>query len=266
MCTGFFLFEPRPILALNFDFERTFSLTLENDLTFCMRIRFGDSYGLPLGVNKNGRSANVQLAPLLEAGCGGPDRQDVLQLHHLVHRILLENMDVRSLPSLIREHGFIYSSQEIGSHCLFADRDGNLCIADPGSGCITNDAFPDGFAVLTNFTLAKHLPLSSNTDAIPCKRYKKAYAMLLENRTGTDRLMEILEAVKQTKGRLPTIFSMVAELDTGKICFTLDGDFSKRYHFSFADNCICAGEGHQTPHRILLDPAGIAAAELRAWD
>ena len=40
MCTGIFLFEPRPVLALNFDYDRTFRLTLENDSAFCMRIRW----------------------------------------------------------------------------------------------------------------------------------------------------------------------------------------------------------------------------------
>jgi hypothetical protein len=178
----------------------------------------------------------------------------------------LESQDIRSLPSFLKDHNLVYTTEDVGAHCLCADRNGNICIIDPGTGCLTNDAFEDDFAVLTNFTLANHLPLTSNTKHIPCRRYKTAYAMLLKNHSGTEQLMTVLEAVKQSTGNLPTIFSMVAELDTGEIHFTLDGDFSKCFHFSFSDNSLYAGTGHNHPHRILLDSDGISAAELRNWE
>ena len=76
MCTGIFLLKPRPILALNFDYDRTFRLTLEEGSGFCMRIRYGDVWGLPLGVSRNGRSANIQLAPFKEKAAYDPEAQN----------------------------------------------------------------------------------------------------------------------------------------------------------------------------------------------
>ena len=132
-------------------------------------------------------------------------------------------------------------------------------MAEPGMECLTNADFPEGYALMTNFSLAEHQP-------VRCKRYKTASRMLEEDRTGTERLWSILEAVRQTGGNMPTIFSLVTELDTGEIRFTLDGDFSRRYLFSFSDRCIRSEKGFASEHLTVLSGEGISAARLREWE
>ncbi len=263
MCTGIFLFEPRPVLALNFDYDRTFRLTLENDAAFCMRIRYGDRCGLPLGVNRNGHSANIQIAPFIKQAAYDPEAENRTYIHHIVRDMLGDRLDAGTVPDYLKEHTLTYTEENVGAHCLCADKSGSVCIVEPGSGVLTNRDFPDGFAVLTNFILAKHIPISSDMETIRCKRYRTAYRMLLEDRSGVDRLMDILEAVRRNTKKMPTIFSMVAELDTGKIWFTLDGDFSKRFYFSFSSRSIFTDPFCGSSRRVYLDQNGISAEMLR---
>ena len=80
-----------------------------------------------------------------------------------------------------------------------------------------------------------------------------------------DRLFEILEAVKVTDKKLPTVFSMVAQLDTGEIDFAVDGDFSRQYHFSFKDDMVRSGKGCLTEQAVPLPESGLELSVLKSW-
>ena len=257
-----------------------------------MRIPFGEEYGLPLGVNKEGYSANIQLAPYEKELEYSAEREKPAYVKDIIRQTLNGKLAPSEVPQFMKTHSMQYGPENISAHCMTACKDGSVCIAEPGKGCLSEKHFPDGFALFTNFFLMDHRPIGRDMTGILCRRYKTAYRMLLDSmdeRTDTtaessesmddssksdgtfqsagmvDRLFEILEAVCQRKGKMPTVFSMVAELDAGEIHFSLHGDYAKRFRFSFSDHCISTAKGFALPRRSVLTPSGISAEELKRW-
>ncbi len=265
MCSGIFLFGPQPVLALSFDYCLPLRLTYEREDAFCMRILHGPRDFRPLGVSRTGTSANIHLAPFRMQAAFRGDQPDRIEPADLVTEMVDRHLTADRIPGFLDTHTLLCSRDNTGAHCLCADRYGHLCITGPGYPCICEDAFPDGFAVLTNFALSEHLPISRDTSAIRCSRYRTMYRMLLEDRSGADRLFDVLESVKQTSGRMPTLFSMVTVLGSDEIRFTLDGDFTRRFLFSFSDHTVRTETGFSEYRRCELTSGGLHAADLRAW-
>ncbi len=269
MCTGIFIFGPRPVLALNFDYNPRISyrLALERKTSFSLLARFPGRQGRPLGVTRFGSSANIQLAPYIESAEHDPNLPDRTDARYLVKGVLRGSLRVSEVPEFLENHKMMYAPDNTGIHCLCTDKSGEMYLVTPGGegpGYLTREEFPDGFALFTNFHLYRRLPVNREMKWITCERYRTAYEMLLEDRDGTDRLFEILEATKIADGKLPTVLSLVARLDTGEIDFTLGGNFEKRYRFSFKDEMVRPGLGCSfEPQR--LTHKGIELEALRRW-
>ena len=159
-------------------------------------------------------------------------------------------IDVTEIPKFLEGKKHTHFPGTHGTQLMCADADGNVRIITPGLEMLTENAFPDGFALMTNFHLQKKLPLN-NLENITCRRYRKAYGMLKNfreelSRKGTlseteiaDRAFAVLDATRQKEdAKMPTIFSMVAEPSKGLVYFRTDEDYSVRYRFSFSDNSL----------------------------
>ncbi|MBQ9932096.1 MAG: hypothetical protein IJO79_07045 [Firmicutes bacterium] len=259
------MLQPRPILALNFDYNFPYHISLEGNEAFSIRVHFPDRLGRPLTVTRSGSSANIQIAPYLPHAEHDPSVPNRADARDLVLGTLHGTLPACAIPDFLSTCEMMYAPDNAGVHCLCANKEGEVCLVTPGLGYMTREDFPDGFVLFTNFHLLKHKPINREMKWITCERYRTAYEMLLADRDGVDRLFDILEAVKVTGKKLPTIFSMVAQLDTGEIDFAIDGDFSRRYHFSFADNRVRSGRGCASFHAVTLTEPGLELSVLRSW-
>lgn len=268
MCSSFFAFSPHPLVGMNYDYDRThpFKIALTDEgRIFCMQMPFGGHYGRPLGVSRDGIAADTQWSTYCEEGLYHTKRPNALLVPQARELVLKGLVPPAEMGAYLETHPLQYHRRRVFLHSLCARRDGTMCVMQPGRPVLTQADFPDGFAVLTNFNLYDRSPINREMHHIACPRYRRAYQMLLEGCQGVERGFAVLEAVRKRSGRLPTIFSLVSELDDDRVYFSLYGDFSRRFSFSFADNRVRTDRGFATQREKKLTRRGIWAEELLTW-
>jgi len=264
MCSSYFVFGSRPYLAMNFDFNEPYKVGLAYEDTFGILIKYDGFYGRPLGVRRDGTAANVQLAPPVRKN-EPRDVPNAVGLHDVLHAAMGGDLKIQDLPRYFEEHTVVHQ-YEGRTHGMITHKDGQVYIIEPGRGVLTNKDFEGDYAVLTNFALWEHRPIRpEDSKNMRCYRYRRAQKMLQENHMGIERGLEVLNAIKQTENKLPTIFSLVTELGTDDIYFVLYGDFDHVYRYSFSTNMVSTWKGFAAYREQELDLDGIETADLQAW-
>lgn len=273
MCTSFSLFSPRyaqPLTAMNFDYFVEYKLGLVNDSQLSLQVynKKYKRYLRPLGINSVGTFMNTQLVNTAKEAEYRPHSATSTTVPALLENILWGRVAPNDIGAYLKQHQVLYRRGSGGVHNMITTAGRDVFVVDPGRGVLHNEDFLDGFAVQTNFALTKHLPISKdNRENIRCQRYQTVYDMLLEEqKVDVDRAFAILEAAKQTEGRLPTIFSMVALPQSGTVYVSVLRDFSKRFRFTFSDGMLRADKGLRQARSHDLTKSRISPHELLTWE
>ena len=250
---------------MNFDYYKPYKLSLIEGNQFSVMVDHTYRYGRPLGVTKEGLAMNMQYAPYCEAAKYRRNVENPTNIRTMIDMVLTGALKVQQIEPYLSQHTLI-NRRNNSVQSMVADKDGGCYILCPGKGELKRQDFLDNFAVLTNFSPWEKRPLGRSGQVISCERYRTAYHMLQEAPVDISRAFAILEAVKRTKGKLRTIFSLVARLDTDEVYFCLYGDFKRRYRFSFVDNMVRTERGFLRSQEKKLTARGVRDSVLMQWE
>jgi hypothetical protein len=122
--------------------------------------------------------------------------------------------------------------------------------------------------VLTNFPVSDNFDNEyKNVKGPGNDRYIKAYEVITNNKetfnipTG----LNLLKDTAQQSGDYPTQFSLIFVPEESKVHFTLNGDFTKIFEFSFINKQIQSIEGFTSNNSLKLTKKGVLLSELEDW-
>ena len=254
MCTSFFIFGKEPVFATNLDLDMSYRISLLNGREFCLLVESDGNLGRSLGMNEDGTCVATHICPPVKSALYRPEHEEDLHDRDIKDALMENRISVRDIPGFLRGKPYTHYPGPYGTQLICADRNSDVRIITPGLPFVSEKDFSDGFALMTNFHLQKKHPLNS-LENIPCRRYKKAYGMLSKYcsredsaEPAVDIAFDVLQEVRQRSGsRMPTIFSMVCEPSRGIVHFCINGDFSRRYSFSFRDRTVTVMQNDNLP-------------------
>ena len=266
-CTCFAVYTNQPIYGMNFDYppvDIRFTLTPAGGMrVFQMEFLLQGRYASTVGMNSRGLFGSCQMRyPIGTPAAAGDDEIYTWQLfdHALHHFTSLDQV-----TALLSQKRLVHSRTSL--HDCFADPIDAL-VVEPGTEGNAITRKQGDYLVMTNFPLKDFS--GKNPDqmtGVGADRYRAACRHIevhLKDFT-VDQAFTTLEKA-QSKGRWPTLASMVFLPYQGIVYIALNSDFSHIWRVSLPDGILATHAGFSLQREMPLDASGIRAACLAAMN
>lgn len=267
MCTSFVIKVNRVVVGMNFDNSGKFKIALKDNNQFLVLLNINGKYYPSFGMNKNGTFMNDLMVDSNGEGKYKRASKNIFSTTRLLENVLNGEIKFNELNEFLLEKTIV-NLPNSSTHCMIIEESGNTYVIEPGRKNINNLKSEESFVVMTNFPLSENI--DTNFDDIQgsgVDRYKIAYNMLSERDKdfSVEDGFDVLLKTKQSGGDYPTEFSMIAIPKEQVIYFTINGDFDKKFKFSFHNNKISSQEGFTKNNSCILTSEGIFKSELEKW-
>ncbi|GAA0722592.1 hypothetical protein GCM10008905_14270 [Clostridium malenominatum] len=263
MCTSFVVHSKKTFIGMNFDNKNPIKIMIKDDNQFLVLVNENGQFTPSFGCNRNGTFMNTLMVDSNEDGKYRRGK-NVIHIMRLLEDILGEKIKPDSLRDLFKNN-LIVNVPNYSVHSMIAGKNKDAYIVEPGRNNIDISSFNRDFMVLSCFPLSDYIGEDyTKVKGTGAERYKKAYEMIIKNHHSfnIDVGFSILKETMQQEGDYPTQFSMVSIPEENVIYFTINGDFTKGFEFSFLDNKIRTGFGFAEKNSYLLSKKGILLCEL----
>jgi hypothetical protein len=240
MCTSFVYRKEKILIGMNFDNDgKDFRISIDQGQDFLVSVNVGKTFFPSFGINKNGVFVNDLMVD--SNGAGKYKRQnDKRWVTTSLIKFIMESPvcleDVKNTLQRVE----IVNGPKASTHNMIVDRQGNICVVEPGRRNIFTGPRDSNWYVLTNF------PLSDYDDVVPLHasgsgsdRYLKMLRMLttLSGPMSVERGFEMLKGVKQDGPVWTTELSLVYDGATQELFYCLDQNFEGivKYDFNSPD-------------------------------
>lgn len=265
MCTSFAFREKMVLIGMNFDNDgKEFKVVLKDQNQFIILVNVNGSFYPSFGIHRNGTFINDLLVDSNGEGKYKRQNENRWVTTSLVGKVLAEEVTFAELYDLLQQKTIV-NAPNSSTHCMVVDRGGNVHIIEPGRKNIFSPSDDSPFYVMTNFPLSEFEPLHPDqVQGSGADRYKAVHH-LLSDVNGTfdiEAAFDVLASARQDQGDWITEFSMVAVPNEETVYFSINGDFTKRFKFSFKDHTISTVKGFEQHHNLVLTAKGFKKAEL----
>lgn len=264
MCTSFVLHKDRTYIGMNFDIsKRPIKMALAGNHQLIISQKDGGKFLPAFGLNKNGTFMNLQMVDPNEEGKYRRGKNCV-HIIRLFEEVLSGKIEAAELPSYLQEKEVV-NVPDYSVHSLIAAPNKKSYIVEPGRQLLDADAIEKDYMVLTNFSVADNLKYDLEIVEEPgSERYKKVHSEIQNNEDdfSAEKGLTILRETAQIDGDYPTQLSLIFSPEENRVYFTLNGDFNKKYQFSFLDNRISTKSGFEKESNIMLTKKGILLSTL----
>ncbi|KZE68935.1 hypothetical protein AWM68_01305 [Fictibacillus phosphorivorans] len=267
MCTSFVLHKDKPYIGMNFDIsKRPIKIALVGDDQLIISQKEGGRFLPAFGLNKNGTFMNLQIVDPNEEGKYRRGKNCV-HIMRLFDEVLSGKVATAELPSYLQEKEVV-NVPEYSVHSLIAAPNNKSYIVEPGRQYLDADSIKNDFMVLTNFSVADNLSSDLETiDGPGSERYKIVYSKIQNNVDdfSVEKGLTVLREACQFDGNYPTQLSLIFSPEENSVYFTLNGDFDKKFRFSFLENKITTISGFEKESDVVLTKKGILLSELEQF-
>lgn len=231
MCTSFISRRQDIIIGMNFDNNgMKYSIKTNVPNQFTVFVDEGRGKYPSFGVDCNGVFFNNLVVNSNGKGLYRRPSKKVTHTTKLISDILQGVIHAENLGEYLRDIEVI-NTPDWSCHNMICDSKANVWIVEPGRGNIYSPASSSPYCVMTNFSLWDYQYNNVDCD---CFRYKVVTdALSKTNKMDIDTAFSILESAKQSNGEWITDFSMVYSKSLNTVYYCLEGNFNKRYEFTF---------------------------------
>jgi hypothetical protein len=218
------------------------------------------------GMNRSGTFMNLLMVDPNEEGMYRRGKNCV-HIMRLFEDILSEKIGLSALGAFL-DNKAIVNVPSHSVHSMIAGKNRRTVVVEPGRGGIDMNEIDPDFMVLTNFSLSENRDRDyKNVTGPGSDRYQRAYETLTAHKESFTRRkgFDLLKETVQHSGDFPTRVSLIFIPEEGRVYFTLHGDFTKIFKFSFATNQIETEKGFTNPHNVALTKKGVLLSELQSW-
>ncbi|MGP0586626.1 hypothetical protein [Paenibacillus timonensis] len=267
MCTSFAVHLDKTFIGMNFDISRRpiKIVLIGEDQLLVLQNDDGQFYPA-FGLNSSGTFMNLLMVDPIEEGKYRRGKNCV-HIMKLFDEILSGRIEVSKLYEYLNNNTIVNVPNH-SVHSMIAGRKRMTYIVEPGRKNIDISSYDRDFIVLTNFPLSDNFDNGyKNVEGPGSDRYIKAYEAITNNKetfniaTGFNLLKETV----QQSGNYPTQFSMIYIPEESKVYFTLNGDFTKIFEFSFMKKQIQSIDGFISNNSIIITKKGVLLSELEKW-
>ena len=231
MCTCFVYRKENILIGMNFDNDgKAFKISSSSNRDFLVSVSAGKNYFPSFGINPNG----IFVCDLMvdSHGAGVYKRQtDKRWVTTSLIKFILENdVQFEDLKTKLQRTEIV-NAPNLSTHNLIVDRQGNICVVEPGRRNIFTEPHDSHWYIMTNF------PLSDYAEIVPpspsgggSDRYVKALNMLasMSGRMTVEQGFEVLKGVAQNSPNWTTKLSLVYDATQQELFYCLDGNFAVR--------------------------------------
>lgn len=267
MCTSFAVHLDKTFIGMNFDISpRPIKIIMSGEDQLLVLQNDGGQFNPAIGMNSSGTFMNLLMVDPIKEGEYRRGKNCV-HIMKLFDEILSGRIELSQLNEFL-DNNAIVNVPNHSVHSMIAGRNRETCIVEPGRKNMDINSSDRDFMVLTNFPLSDYNNNEYiNVEGPGSDRYLKAYETISSNKetfniaTGFNLLKETV----QRGGDYPTQLSMMFIPEEGKVQFTLNGDFTKLFEFSFISKQIQSVEGFTSNNSLILTKKGVLLSELEAW-
>ncbi|MRN55165.1 hypothetical protein [Paenibacillus monticola] len=269
MCTSFAVHLDKTVIGMNFDISRRpIKIALQGDDQLLVLQNDNGQFYPAFGMNGNGTFMNLLMVDPIEEG-NYRRGKDCIHIMKLFDEVLSGRIELAQILDYLESHAIVNLPNQ-SVHSMIVGKNRETYIVEPGRKHLEMDSSGSNkdFMVLTNFPLSEVISNENrNIKGAGADRYLKAYDMITNHRetfnlqTGFDVLQETV----QQSGDYPTQLSLVFIPAESKVNFTLNGDFTKVYEFSFITKRIQSIEGFTSNQSLTLSKKGVLLTELEGW-
>jgi len=256
MCTSFVYRGSTIIIGDNFDHPgEDFKLALREPAHLAVLVNINGRYFPSFGITRDGTFINDLMVEGTEAGRYKRASQNRWTMTTLVENVLTGRAAFDDLPTILSEKTIV-DNPALSTHAMIASPGGDVRVVEPGRGNLYSPRSDGSHFVMSNFPLcAAGGPDAAGPGA---DRYAVASRALADAGPdfGVEDAFAVLEQVAQRGGEYPTRFSMVAVPAGQVVYFSVFGNFSRRFRFSFTDGCVTAARGVDANFCLHLSAGG----------
>ncbi|MFE6073371.1 hypothetical protein ACFVQB_02715 [Paenibacillus sp. NPDC057886] len=267
MCTSFAVHLDKTFIGMNFDISRRpiKIVLIGEDQLLVLQNDDGQFYPA-FGLNSSGTFMNLLMVDPIEEGKYRRGKNCV-HIMKLFDEILSGRIELSQLSEYLTNN-VIVNVPSHSVHSLIAGRNRKTYIVEPGRKNIDINSSDRDFVVLTNFPVSDNFDNEyKNVEGPGNDRYIKAYEVITNNKEAFNIAtgLNLLKDTAQQSGDYPTQFSLIFVPEESKVHFTLNGDFTKIFEFSFINKQIQSIEGFTSNNSLKLTKKGILLSELEDW-
>jgi len=259
--------KEKTYIGMNFDISnRPIKIVLIGEDQLLVLQNDNGQFYPSFGLNNKGTFMNLLLIDPIEEGSYRRGKNYV-HIMKLFEEVLSGRLELTQLSGYLEENKIVNVPNH-SVHSMIAGPNQETYIVEPGRMNLDLTESNREFMVLTNFRLSDYLDSKYSEVTGPRNdRYIKAYESIVNNKdnfniaTGMNLLMETVQNV----GEYPTQLSMLFIPEISEVYFTLNGDFSRVFKFSFLSKEIHTSDGFISSKSMILSKKGILLSELAAW-
>ncbi|ULO05086.1 hypothetical protein H1230_18395 [Paenibacillus sp. 19GGS1-52] len=269
MCTSFVVHADKTVIGMNFDISRRpIKIALLGDDQLLVLQNDNGQFYPAFGMNGRGTFMNLLMVDPIEAG-NYRRGKNCIHIMKLFDEVLSGQMELAQLPDYLDSNAIVNVPNQ-SVHSMIAGRNRETYIVEPGRKHLEMDSNSSNkdFMVLTNFPLSEYISSENRLVNGPGEdRYIKACDMITDHKEtfNLQSGFDVLQETVQHSGDYPTQCSMVFIPDESKVSFTLNGNFTKVYEFSFITKRIQSVEGFTSNQSLTLSKKGVLLTELEGW-
>ncbi|WP_379138806.1 hypothetical protein [Paenibacillus sp. sgz500958] len=267
MCTSFAVHVDKTFIGMNFDISRRpIKIVLTGDDQLLVLQNDDGQFYPAFGLNRSGTFMNLLMVEPTEAG-NYRRGKNCVHIMKLFDEILSGRIELSQLDEYLANN-VIVNVPKHSVHSMIAGSNRKTYIVEPGRKNMDINSSNRDFMVLTNFPVSD---ISENdyrdVEGPGSDRYIKAYEGITNNKTTFDiaKGLNLLKETVQQSGDYPTQLSLLFVPEDNKVLFTLNGDFTKTFEFSFIHKQIQCVEGCTSNNGLTLTKKGILLSELEDW-
>ncbi len=228
MCTSFVFRKDIVLVGMNFDNNgKEYKVSDLGGKGFLLTVKMGNAFFSSVGINPNGIFVNDQMVDPSENGVYKRQNSKRWVTSKLVDTILKTNVNFSGIITTL-EQVEIVNAPKTSTHNLIVDRNGDICIVEPGRKNIVSKKEESDWFILTNF------PISDYEEITPKKvagsgsdRYMKGFNLLDKKKDlmTIESGFSILKDLQQNSSTWVTELSLIYDATNRELYYCQNRNF-----------------------------------------
>ncbi|MEJ5223559.1 MAG: hypothetical protein WHV44_03815 [Anaerolineales bacterium] len=228
MCTSFVYRKDIVLVGMNFDNDgKEYQISDIDGKGFLIAVKIGDVFFSSIGISPNGIFVNDQMVDPNENGVYKRQSAKRWVTSKLIDTILKTSLGFSEIISIL-EQVKIVNAPNLSTHNLIVDRNGDICIVEPGRKNIISRKEESDWFILTNFPISDYKGIApTNVMGSGSDRYMKGLRLLKQQdkQMGIQSGFSILRELQQDNSTWITELSLIYDVANRELYYCQQRNF-----------------------------------------
>jgi len=228
MCTSFVFRKNAVFVGMNFDNDgKEYRISDMGGKGFLLTVKVGGSFFPSVGVNAQGVFVNDQMVDPNANGVYKRQNSKRWVTSKWVDTILKTNMDFSDITTRLGQIEIV-NTPHSSTHNLIVDRNGDVCVVEPGRRNLISRREESEWFILTNFPISEYNSLTpKKVTGSGSDRYMQGAVLLekMKSRMTIEAGFSILKDLQQNNSHWVTELSLMYDALNRELYFCQDRNF-----------------------------------------